>query len=185
MTNRCGWANSPLEIQYHDEEWGVPKYDDWCLFEYLVLEGAQAGLSWVTILKKRGGYRDVFAGFDPVEVANFDKRTVDGILQNDGIVRNRLKIESTVNNARMLLKVQGEFGSFSKYVWQFVGGMPIQNSFRTLSELPAKTPESILMSKDLTRRGFKFVGPTICYAFMQAVGMANDHLVDCFRYNQV
>lgn len=185
MTNRCGWAGSPLEIQYHDEEWAVPKYDDRCLFEYLVLEGAQAGLSWVTILKKRGSYRDVFAGFDPVEVANFDERAIERILQNDAIVRNRLKIESAVNNARMLLKVQGEFGSFSKYVWQFVGGVPIQNSFHSLSELPAKTTESIFMSKDLTRRGFKFVGPTICYAFMQAVGMVNDHLVGCFRYNQV
>ncbi len=185
MPNRCGWAKSPLEIQYHDEEWGVPKYDDRSLFEYLVLEGAQAGLSWVTILKKRETYREVFAGFDPVRVANFDKRTVETILRNEGVVRNRLKVKSAVNNARMILRVKHEFDSFSEYIWQFVKGVPIQSSFCSMSELPAKTSESIQMSKDLAKRGFKFVGPTICYAFMQAVGMVNDHLVDCFRYNRV
>ena len=185
MGNRCGWAKSPIEIRYHDEEWGVPKYDDRSLFEYLLLEGAQAGLSWVTILKKRDTYRDVFAGFDPVKVANFDKRTVEKILKNEGVVRNRLKVESAVNNAGMLLRVKHEFGSFSEYIWQFVRGVPIQNSFRSMSELPTKTYESIQMSKDLTKRGFKFVGPTICYAFMQAVGMVNDHLVDCFRHSRV
>lgn len=185
MANRCGWARSPLEIKYHDEEWGVPKYDDRCLFEYLLLDGAQAGLSWVTILNKRENYRDAFQGFDPSKVADFDNKKIEALLQDDGIVRNRLKVESAVNNARMLLKTRAEFGTFSKYVWQFVGGVPIQNSFRSLKELPAKTPESILMSKELTKRGFKFVGPTICYAFMQAAGMVNDHLVDCFRYNKV
>ena len=172
-------------IAYHDEDWGVPVHDDRLLFEFLVLEGAQAGLSWSTILKKRDGYRAAFENFSPEEVAAFDEDRVEGLLQNAGIVRNRLKVRSAVINARAILAVREEFGSFDGYLWQFVGGRTIQNQFDSLNEIPSKTPESIAMSKDLLRRGFKFVGPTICYAFMQAVGMVNDHLMSCFRYDQL
>jgi len=182
----CGWEfRDPLMRRYHDEEWGVPVHDDRSLFEFLVLEGAQAGLSWSTILNKREGYREAFSGFDPVKVAVYTPEDVERLLQNPGIVRNRRKIGSAVNNARRLLEVQEEFGSFDEYIWGFVGGEPIVNEFREMSELPAKTEVSEAMSRDLKRRGFKFVGPTICYAFMQAVGMVNDHLVHCFRYNEV
>ncbi len=182
----CGWEfRNPLMRRYHDEEWGVPVHDDRSLFEFLVLEGAQAGLSWSTILNKREGYREAFSGFDPVKVAGYTPEDVERLLQNPGIVRNRRKIGSAVNNARRLLEVQEEFGSFDEYIWGFVGGEPIVNEFREMSALPAKTEVSEAMSRDLKRRGFKFVGPTICYAFMQAVGMVNDHLVHCFRYNEV
>jgi DNA-3-methyladenine glycosylase I len=183
---RCGWANrSPEEILYHDTEWGVPRHDDRVLFEFLTLEGAQAGLSWTTILKKRAGYRAAFAGFDPARVARFDRRRIRRLLRDPGIVRNRLKIEAAVTNARMILKVRKEFGNFDAYIWQFVGGKPIRNRWQTLRQAPAQTRESQQMSKDLRQRGFAFVGPTICYALMQAVGMVNDHLVSCFRYDQV
>jgi DNA-3-methyladenine glycosylase I len=183
---RCPWVgDDPLYQSYHDEEWGVPVRDDRVLFEFLILEGAQAGLSWSTILKKREGYRSNFAGFDPEAVARFTTKRQEKILTDPGIVRNRLKVQSAVTNARQFLAVQEEFGSFASYLWQFVGGVPIQNTFRTLSDYPATTPESDRLSKDLKRRGFKFVGSTICYAFMQAVGMVNDHTVDCFRYRPV
>jgi DNA-3-methyladenine glycosylase I len=183
---RCDWAQgSQILVKYHDEEWGVPQFDDRVLFEFLVLEGAQAGLSWTTVLNKRENYRRAFDGFDPLKVARFDKRKVDNLLKDEGIIRNRLKIESTIINARMLLQIREEYGSFGEYIWQFVDGAPIQNSFRSIKELPAKTKESVSMSKDLLSQGFKFVGPTICYAFMQAVGMVNDHLAGCFRYKQV
>jgi DNA-3-methyladenine glycosylase I len=183
---RCGWAGSdPVYVAYHDEEWGVPVYDDRRLFEFLVLEGAQAGLSWSTILKKRERYRCAFAGFDPTRVARFDRRAVRALLGNAGLVRNARKIGSAVENARAFLRVQREFGSFARYVWRFVGGSPRQNAWRSLASVPAITPESVEMSADLRRRGFRFVGPTICYAFMQATGMVNDHLVSCFRYRQV
>ncbi len=182
---RCGWARTPLGIMYHDREWGVPVHDDRVLFEFLTLEGAQAGLSWETILKKREAYRDAFAGFDPERVARFTPARVERLLRDDGIVRNRLKVESTVRNARAVLAVQREFGSFDAYLWSFVGGAPRVNRRRTLREVPARTPESDALSRDLLRRGFKFVGPTICYALMQAVGMVNDHTVDCFRHGQV
>ena len=172
-------------IAYHDQEWGVPQHDDRRLFEFLILEGAQAGLSWETILRKRQAYRDAFAQFDPAAVARFNTRTVERLMHNDCIVRNRLKIESAVQNAKAFLQVQREFGTFDRYVWQFVGGTPLQNRRRAMSEVPAKTAESDAMSKDLRRRGFNFVGSTICYAFMQAVGMVNDHLVDCHRYRTV
>ena len=182
---RCPWATSELSIEYHDNEWGVPLHDDRMLFEFLILEGAQAGLSWETILKKRENYRKAFSDFDPEQVARFTKRKIEKLLSDPGIVRNRLKVTSAVDNAKALLKVQKEFGSFDQYVWEFVGGKPRRNRFRTLGELPAKTEESIALSKDLSRRGFRFVGPTICYAFMQAVGMVNDHLVSCFRYKEI
>jgi DNA-3-methyladenine glycosylase I len=187
MTRRCEWAgkDDPLMLAYHDEEWGVPQHDDRRLFELLTLEGAQAGLSWSTILRKREGYRTAFAGFDPKRVARFDRRSVERLLQNPGIVRNRLKVESTVNNAGRVLEVQREFGSFDAYVWQFVGGTPIDGRRRTLGDLPAETAESKAMSKDLKRRGFRFVGPTVCYAFMQATGLVNDHVTRCFRYRAV
>jgi DNA-3-methyladenine glycosylase I len=187
MTRRCEWAgkDDPLMLAYHDEEWGVPQHEDRQLFELLTLEGAQAGLSWSTILRKREGYRTAFAGFDPKRVARFDRRRVERLLQNPGIVRNRLKVESTVNNAGRLLEVQREFGSFDAYVWQFVGGVPIDGHRRKLGDLPAETPESQAMSKDLKRRGFRFVGPTVCYAFMQATGLVNDHVTSCFRYRAV
>ncbi|HJU65578.1 MAG TPA: DNA-3-methyladenine glycosylase I [Gemmatimonadaceae bacterium] len=180
-TTRCSWAGTPLSIAYHDTEWGVPVHDDRTLFEFLTLEGAQAGLSWETILAKRENYRRAFAGFDPTAVARFTPARVERLLRDPGIVRNRLKVESTVQNARAFLSVQREFGSFDAYVWRFVDGRPKVNRWRTLKEIPPSTGESDVMSKDLRRRGFRFVGSTICYAFMQAVGMVNDHLIDCFR----
>jgi DNA-3-methyladenine glycosylase I len=183
---RCGWGlGDPIYVAYHDREWGVPVHDDRLIFEFLVLEGAQAGLSWLTILKKRDAYRRAFAGFHPEKVARFDTRQKAALLGNPGIVRNRMKIESAVGNARVFLKVQEEFGSFDAYAWRFVGGRPIQNAWRTLSEMPAETAESKAMSKDLKQRGFRFVGPTIVYSHMQATGMVNDHLVGCFRHRQV
>jgi DNA-3-methyladenine glycosylase I len=178
---RCGWARTPLSIAYHDEEWGTAVHDDRTLFEFLILEGAQAGLSWETILRKREAYRLAFAGFDPARVARFRKARIARLLQNPGIVRNRLKVASAVQNARLFLEVQREFGSFDIYVWSFVGGRPRINEWRSLREIPARTPESDALSRDLTKRGFKFVGSTICYAFMQAVGMVNDHTTDCFK----
>jgi DNA-3-methyladenine glycosylase I len=187
MADRCEWVpeDVPLYVAYHDEEWGVPEHDDRKLFELLTLEGAQAGLSWITILRKRDGYRRAFAGFDPAVVAAFDEERVEELLQDSRIVRNRLKIESTVANARAVLAVQEEHGSLDAYLWQLVGGEPIVNAWRTLAELPAETAESKAMSKDLKRRGFRFVGPTVCYAFMQAAGLVNDHVVGCFRYAEV
>ncbi len=179
---RCSWARTPLGIAYHDAEWGVPVHDDRILFEFLTLEGAQAGLSWETILKKREAYRDAFLDFDPARVARFTPARVERLLQNAGIVRNRLKIESTVSNARAFLAVQKEFGSFDAYVWSFVKGAPLNNHRRSLEAIPARTSDSDALSRDLLRRGFKFVGSTICYAFMQAVGLVNDHATDCFRY---
>jgi DNA-3-methyladenine glycosylase I len=170
---------------YHDEEWGVPIHEDRRHFEFLTLEGAQAGLSWQTILRKRAGYRQAFAGFDPAIVAEYGDAKRAALLQNAGIVRNRLKIGSTIDNARAFLAVQREFGSFDAYIWSFTGGKPIRNAWRDLSELPAETDESRAMSRDLKKRGFRFVGPTICYAYMQAAGLVNDHTVDCFRYDQV
>lgn len=180
---RCEWARTPLSIEYHDREWGVPVHDDRVLFEFLLLEGAQAGLSWETILKKREAYRDAFSGFDPAKVARFTASRIERLLGNPGIVRNRLKILSAVGNARAFLRVQEEFGSFDAYVWTFVGGAPHLNRWRTLKELPVRTPESDALSRDLSKRGFKFVGSTICYAFMQAVGLVNDHMLDCYRYS--
>jgi DNA-3-methyladenine glycosylase I len=183
---RCAWATqNALEARYHDTEWGVPSRDDRHLFEMLVLEGAQAGLSWDTILKKRDNYRRAFAGFDPVKVARFDRSRRARLLRDSGIVRNRLKIEAAVINAKMLLAVTDEHESFADYIWQFVDGAPVKNVWTSIRQVPAETPQSRLMSKDLTRRGFKFVGPTICYAFMQAVGLVNDHVTSCFRYRQV
>jgi len=182
---RCRWARNDLAILYHDEEWGVPQHDDRVLFEFLILEGAQAGLSWSTILKKRENYREAFAGFDPELVSRFDARRRAVLMKNPGIVRNRLKIESTVTNAKALLEVREEFGSFDRYVWGFVDGKPIQNRRTRLRDLPAFTRESDAFSKDLRKRGFRFVGSTILYAFMQAVGMVNDHEVSCFRYKEL
>jgi DNA-3-methyladenine glycosylase I len=182
---RCGWAQSPLGIKYHDEEWGVPQHDDRVLFEFLVLEGAQAGLSWSTILEKRANYRRAFDNFHASKVARYDDRKTAKLLADPGIVRNRLKIAAAIQNAKAFLAVQKEFGTFDGYLWQFVQGRSIRNAWKTLSQVPARTPEAEAMSKDLLRRGFKFVGPTICYAFMQAVGMVNDHLVSCFRYSAV
>lgn len=183
---RCEWANnSILEQEYHDREWGQPVHDDRLLFEFLILEGAQAGLSWSTILKKREGYREAFDNFDAEKIARYDTNKILELLANPEIVRNKLKVNGAVANAKAYLKIQAEFGRFSKYIWNFVGGQPIQNSWKTLAEIPTSTLESDAMSKDLKKRGFKFVGPTICYAFMQAVGMVNDHTVDCHRYNQI
>jgi DNA-3-methyladenine glycosylase I len=183
---RCGWADvGQWESEYHDKEWGVPVHDDKKLYEFLTLEGAQAGLSWSTILKKRENYRKAFAEFDPTKVAKFTVRDEKRLLADTGIVRNRLKITAAITNARGILEIQKEYGSFDKYVWQFVGGKPIKNSFRSLSEIPASTRESDSMSKDLKKRGFRFVGSTICYALMQAVGMVNDHITSCFRYNEI
>jgi DNA-3-methyladenine glycosylase I len=179
---RCTWANGELSIRYHDEEWGVPVHHDGTLFEFLILEGAQAGLSWNTILNKRDNYRKAFDGFDPERVARFDRRKIDRLLRDPGIVRNRLKIASAVANAKAFLRVQKEFGSFDRYIWQFVNGKPQVNALRSPKQLPARTAASDAMSKDLKKRGFNFVGSTICYAFMQAVGMVNDHVIDCFRY---
>ena len=186
MVTRCEWAKgSPLEMAYHDEEWGVPVRDDCLLFEFLCLEGAQAGLSWSTILKKREINRKAFDKFNPKKVAGFDRKKIDRLLKDPGIVRNRLKVASSVSNAGITEKIQKEFGSFSEYIWQFVDGQPVQNAWRSLKEIPPETKVSQKMSKDMKKRGFRFVGPTICYAFIQAVGMANDHVVGCFRYNQV
>jgi len=179
---RCGWASNELSVRYHDEEWGVPVHDDRTLFEFLILEGAQAGLSWNTILNKRENYRRALDGFDPARVAGYDRRKMQQLLRDPGIVRNKLKIHATVENAKAFLRVQEEFGSFDRYIWQFVGGKPRINKRKSLRQVPARTKESDAMSKDLKRRGFNFVGSTICYAFMQAVGMANDHVTDCFRY---
>lgn len=177
---RC-WATTPAGIKYHDEEWGVPVHDDRVHFEFLTLEGAQAGLSWETILQKRENYRKAFAGFDPKKVVRFDRRKVAALMKNEGIVRNRLKIESTITNAKAFLAVQKEFGSFDAYVWRFVGGKPKVNSRRSLKDIPARTPESDALSKDLLKRGFRFVGSTIVYAYMQAVGLVDDHLNSCDR----
>jgi DNA-3-methyladenine glycosylase I len=186
MKTRCAWAgNDPLYVAYHDEEWGVPVHDDRALFEFLILEGAQAGLSWSTILNKRKNYRRAFDRFNPRKVARYDQDKLAELLSNPGIVRNRLKVAAAVQNARAFLAIQSEFGSFDAYVWQFVGGRPMQNAWKTLPEIPARTAESDALSKDLVKRGCKFVGSTICYAFMQAVGMVNDHVVDCFRYQEV
>jgi DNA-3-methyladenine glycosylase I len=184
--NRCPWPGSdPLYLDYHDREWGVPVHDDRLLFEFLILEGAQAGLSWITILRKRTAYRAAFAGFDPDVVARFDGAKEAELLANPGIVRNRLKVASTITNARAFLAVQEEFGSFDAYQWRFVDGRPIRNAWQSLQEIPASTPVSDAMSRDLKRRGFRFVGSTICYSHMQAVGMVNDHLVTCFRWREV
>ena len=183
MKHRCQWAgNDPLYQKYHDEEWGVPVHNDQKLFEMLILEGAQAGLSWITILRKRENYRKAFSNFDAKKIAKYDSKKVEQLLLNEGIVRNKLKIASTIQNAKLFLELQKEFGSFDKYIWQFTAGKPVKNNWKSLKEIPPKTKESDAMSKDLKKRGFKFVGSTICYAFMQAVGMVNDHTVDCFRY---
>lgn len=182
---RCGWARDALSIAYHDTEWGVPQHEDRVLFEFLLLEGAQAGLSWSTILNKRAAYRRAFNGFDPRKVSRYEQEKIAELLANDGIVRNRLKIRSAVQNARAFLEVQKEFGSFDRYIWRFVGERPLQNRRRLPSQVPARTAESDTMSRDLQKRGFTFVGSTICYAFMQAVGMVNDHLVTCFRYGEL
>jgi DNA-3-methyladenine glycosylase I len=181
---RCGWAKNDLAIHYHDAEWGVPVHEDKKLFEFLILEGAQAGLSWDTILRKRENYRTSFDDFDAEKIARYDEKKMVSLLQNEGIVRNRLKIASTIQNAKSFLKVREEFGSFDDYIWRFVNGEPIKNDWKNLSEVPAKTSVSDAMSKDLIKRGFNFVGSTIMYAFMQACGLANDHLVSCFRYEE-
>ncbi len=187
MLQRCAWAQGgyPEMVAYHDVEWGTPVHDDRKLFEFLVLEGAQAGLSWSTILRKRRAYVEAFDGFDAAKIAGYDDRKYQELLANPGIVRNQQKIQAAIHNARCLLQVRDAFGSFDAYIWQFVGGKPIQNRWQTLQDVPATTAESNAMSKDLKRRGFKFAGDTICYAFMQAVGMVNDHTVDCFRWNQI
>jgi DNA-3-methyladenine glycosylase I len=182
---RCAWATTEPAIAYHDKEWGVPVHDDRVLFEFLILEGAQAGLSWNTILKKRGNYRKALDGFRPEKIARYGKREVQRLLRDDGIVRNRLKIAATIENAKRFLEVRKEFGTFDAYIWRFVGGEPIHNRRRTMADVPARTGESDGMSRDLLRRGFKFVGSTICYAFMQATGMVNDHLVTCPRYAEL
>jgi DNA-3-methyladenine glycosylase I len=182
---RCPWAQNELAIRYHDEEWGVPVHDDRVLFEFLILEGAQAGLSWDTVLKKRENYRAAFDDFDPARVARYDRRKIQSLLHNDGIIRNKLKVNSAVQNAQAFLRVQEEFGSFDRYIWQFTGGVPLARPRKSRRPIPASAPQSDAMSRDLKKRGFGFVGTTICYAFMQAVGMANDHLGNCFRYTQV
>jgi DNA-3-methyladenine glycosylase I len=182
---RCSWARSPLMVGYHDAEWGVPVHDDRIHFEFLTLEGAQAGLSWETILKKRESYRTAFVGFDPARVARFTSARIERLLKDPGIVRNRLKVVSTIQNAKAFQKIQKEFGSFDSYIWSFVDGSPRLNHRRALRDIPSKTPESDAMSRDLLRRGFKFVGSTICYAYMQAVGLVNDHTVDCYRYGSI
>jgi DNA-3-methyladenine glycosylase I len=182
---RCGWARDELMIAYHDAEWGVPVHDDRTLFEFLILEGAQAGLSWSTILRKRPNYRKAFDRFDPRKVARYGDAKVSALLADVGIVRNRLKIGATIQNAQAFLAAQKEFGSFDAYIWRFVGGKPLQNGRRTMGDVPAKTVESDAMSKDLSKRGFRFVGSTICYAFMQATGMVNDHLTECFRHREL
>ncbi len=182
---RCGWAKNDLSVAYHDAEWGVPVRDDRKLFEFLILEGAQAGLSWDTILRKRENYRAAFDNFDAEKIARYDEKKLNELLQNEGIVRNRLKINSAVGNAKSYLEILSEFESFDKYIWSFVEGKPIKNAWQNLSEVPAKTSVSDAMSKDLKKRGFNFVGSTILYAFMQACGLVNDHLVSCFRYNEI
>jgi len=182
---RCAWARDELSIGYHDNEWGVPLHADRALFEFLVLEGAQAGLSWSTILRKRPAYRRAFDRFDPRKVAGYGEAKIAELLANEGIVRNRLKVQSAIRNAEAFLAVQKEFGSFDRYIWRFTGGRPLENRWRRLEQVPARTPQSDAMSKDLTKRGFTFVGSTICYAFMQAVGLVNDHLVTCFRYREL
>jgi DNA-3-methyladenine glycosylase I len=182
---RCQWPSNDLSVAYHDKEWGVPVHDDRTLFEFLTLEGAQAGLSWDTVLKKRENYRKLFAGFRPRNVARYDRKKIHALLKDTGIIRNRLKIDSTVSNAKAFLEVQKEFGSFDKYIWSFVNDKPIQNAWKTHASLPASTRVSDAISKDLKKRGFRFVGSTICYAFMQAVGMVNDHATTCFRYRQL
>ncbi len=186
VKKRCGWVpeDNALYANYHDNEWGVPVHEDRKHFEFLILEGAQAGLSWLTILKRREGYAQAFANFDPKKVAHFDEKKVEELMQNSGIIRNRLKIESAINNAKRFLEVQKEFGSFDSYVWGFVGGKPIQNQWKSHKEIPAVNDAAKLLSRDLKKRGFKFVGPTIIYAHMQAIGMVNDHTVDCFRYKK-
>ena len=182
---RCPWATNPLSTRYHDEEWGVPVHDDRRWFEFLILEGAQAGLSWDTILQKRERYRQALDGFNPTKVAQFDAKKTRELLNDPGIVRNRLKIKATIANARAFLQVQKKFGSFDSYIWKFVGGSPIRNRWKAHKSVPAQTPLSEALSQDLLQRGFRFVGPTICYAFMQATGIVNDHLVSCFRYDEV
>lgn len=184
-TRRCEWAQTELSIDYHDKEWGVPLHDDRALFEFLILEGAQAGLNWEMILKKRNYYRQAFDGFDIRTVAGYDERKIEELLANPGIIRNRLKISAAIRNAQAFLAVQEEFGSFDAYLWRFVGGWPKRNAWRSIGEIPVQTPESAALSQDLLRRGFRFVGPTICYALMQAVGMVNDHVVTCFRYEEL
>jgi DNA-3-methyladenine glycosylase I len=185
MKKRCEWGNqSVLYQQYHDEEWGVPLHDDTRLFKFLILEGAQAGLSWETILKKREGYREAFDQFDTEKIAKYSDDKIESLLQNPNIIRNRLKVKSAVLNAQLFLEVQKEYGSFDTYIWQFIGGKTIQNRFKKISQLPANTLESDAMSRSLKKRGFKFIGTTICYAFMQATGMVNDHVVSCFRYKE-
>jgi len=182
---RCSWAKTPIEIDYHDQEWGVPLHDDRKLFEFLILEGAQAGLSWVTILKKRPAYRKAFAGFEIAKVARFRQAKIDTLVGNPGIVRNRLKIASAIRNAKATISIQKEFGSLDAYLWQFAGGKPIRNHWKTMQQVPATSDESDALSKDLKKRGFNFVGTTICYALMQAIGMVNDHTTDCFRYRKL
>ncbi len=183
--SRCPWCGTdPIYVRYHDKEWGVPVYNDRKLFEFLILEGAQAGLSWITILKRRDGYRTAFAGFDAKKVAKFNKKKIQSLLKFEGIIRNRLKVEAAITNAKVFLEVQKEFGSFSRYQWSFVNNRPIKNSWKNLKQLPATSKESDAMSKDMKKRGFKFVGSTILYAHMQAVGMVNDHLTSCFRYRK-
>ena len=186
MAKRCTWVSSDsLYLKYHDEEWGVPEYNDQKLFEMLILEGAQAGLSWITVLKKRENYQEAFDNFDVNKIISYDDQKIESLLKNEGIIRNRLKINSVIINARAYLDIQQEFGSFKQYIWSFVDGRPKINKWKTISDIPALTAESDIMSKDLKKRGFKFVGSTICYAFMQAVGMVNDHTQDCFRYQEI
>lgn len=186
MNERCTWPkDNPLMVEYHDKEWCVPVHDDQTLFEFLILEGAQAGLTWQTVLNKRENYRKAFSDFNTSKIARYSDKEIKSLLANPGIIRNRLKIAATIQNAKMFLKIQKEFGSFDAYIWQFVGNKQIKNKFSSLKEIPASTKESQAMSKDLLKRGFKFVGPTICYAFMQAVGMVNDHQTNCFRYNKI
>ena len=184
MVKRCEWAKEEPNLSYHDKEWGIPEHDDKKIFEFLILEGAQAGLSWETILKRRDGYRQAFSNFNVKKVANYDEKEIKKLLNNDSIIRNYLKIKSAVNNAQRFLEVQEEFGTFDKYIWSFVDYKPIENKFKRLSELPASTNISKKLSKDLKKRGFNFVGPTICYALMQAIGMVNDHIVGCFRHKK-
>jgi DNA-3-methyladenine glycosylase I len=181
---RCPWPNSPEMIAYHDQEWGVPIHDDRKIFEFLVLESMQAGLSWEIVLKKRENFRKAFANFDPAKIVSYTQKDVKRLLADPGIIRNQAKIMATINNAQRFLEIQKEFGSFDKYIWQFVGGRPIKNRFRRLSQIPAKTKESDALAADLKKRGFKFLGSTVCYAHMQATGLVNDHLIDCFRYNE-
>lgn len=182
---RCAWVGTePLSIEYHDREWGVPVHDDRKMFEFLILEGMQAGLSWMTILRKRDNFREAFDDFNPVKIAQYDQEKFEELMNNSGIIRNRRKIEAAAQNARAFLEVQAEFGSFDAYIWQFVGDQPIVNSWKSIDEIPAQTEESVILSNDLKKRGFKFVGPTIVYAHMQATGMVNDHTTDCFRYHE-